>query len=1233
MRSTNNNVFGKKFLASKIKEESSTSSFLKENRENLLKPIKKWLSMLDSGVIKDEESFQDPFIDTIFRQTLGYKRQGDSPTWECTREYKMQGGKSSDAALGFFENGKDEHSSVFAVIELKAPFTKDLSRKPASRELSAVEQGFDYSAKIGSTCHWVIVSNMDEIRLYHVGDQNRYESFNIAEIANSPTEMERFYFLLCRQNLLPYAPSSKESYLDKLYARNQADQAEINNKFYAIYSRTRQDIFNKLSETNPDIDKLVLLEKVQKILDRFLFMCFCEDKGFINRSAADEELTKFILNAPKKSFRGSIWNEFMDISRAIDEGSDQPIKIPPYDGGLFAKDSELENLNVSNDALESLRPIAEYDFDSELDVNILGHIFEQSVSDIEELKAKIKGQNFDEKKGKRKKQGIYYTPAYITSFIIEETIGAWIEREKIRLGFESLSQITEDEEKLLSEAEINPKIKIPKSLETKSKEHAKAWTGLQERLKQIKVLDPACGSGAFLNKAFDYLVSSHEKIASQRKHFGDRPNTGVFGTIDQSKFDDFVAKNNLFGVDLSKESVEITRLSLWLRLVYHKEKLPSLDHAIKHGDSIVADPAYTKVPFNWVTEFHNIFGGDKFSLASDTSGFDIVIGNPPYVRQEFLSPTKPALQKEYQEFYNGTADLYTYFYRRGFQLLKKDGYLGFITSSTFTKTSSGANLRRFLKNETAIDRFVDFGLLQLFDEATNLACIVIARNTKLMPDHKIQSSKIESLPGLETENLLEKAGHVEVAQNSLGEDSWNFDRPEVEALRRKIFSKGRPLKDVAGSPLYGIKTGLNEAFVIDRATRDRLIKEEFGQRSKQPHPDPLLVGEGESPSCGEDAVSANNSPSTYGRNAFSPNCSPSPCEKGKDELSCSTSPFGRGEGEGVFGDGLSSTNHPLIKPFLVGRDLKQWHYDFRERYLVAIQKGWTKQWAGKEDITEAKAWEVFEKHYPAVANCLKPFEERAKKRQDKGDFWWELRACEYYKTFEEPKIMYPEFMIQPKFQIDTKYNFFNNKVYFLPKGSSWLCALLTSRLMWLIIKKTCAVKLGEVFEMFTIYVEQFPIIDPTGDENNPSTPKGRLALLAKKAQEKAFKRLQLRHDLLEMIGDQLGQGKANEGDDAEEVSEGSDINKWDTLSWNDFVKKAQSPSAFGKAFKEQFAPMTRRLLDLKRLFEEMQPECKQLTEEIHACENEINQIVYGLYELTPDEIKLLEELTGNIYED
>ena len=221
--------------------------------------------------------------------------------------------------------------------------------------------------------------------------------------------------------------------------------------------------------------------------------------------------------------------------------------------------------------------------------------------------------------------------------------------------------------------------------------------------------------------------------------------------------------------------------------------------------------------------------------------------------------------------------------------------MGILASShpVHSQKQAWANLRRFLKNETAIDRFVDFGDLQIFEDATNYPCIVVARNTKPALDHKVQFAEVESLPGLETENLLEKASHVKVAQNSLGEDSWNFDRPEVEALRRKIFSKGRPLKEIVPVLYRGILTGLNEAFVIDKATRDRLVKEEFGQRSKQPHPDPLLVGEGESPSCGEDAVSANNSPSTYGRNAFSPNCSPSPFGEEKDGSSCSPFLWGR----------------------------------------------------------------------------------------------------------------------------------------------------------------------------------------------------------------------------------------------------------------------------------------------------------------------------------------------------
>lgn len=1196
-------IFGKKFLKKVVESTPGFTKFLNDNRASLTQPIKHWLSQLEQGIVKDEESFQDPFTDAIFKNVLGYTRQGDSTPWTCTREYKVLEEKSVDIALGFYEKGKDENQTTFVVGEYKSPAYKDLSRKPSALGMSPVDQAFNYALRVGiDHCHWIIVSNMDEIRLYHASSMEKYESFRIAELATNVPELERFYFLLSRQNLLPEKPSEK-SVIDTLYDKNQADQADINKKFYAIYSKARQSLFEDLIVVNPEMDKLFLLEKVQKILDRFLFMCFCEDKGYIGNVGETDPLTKLIFVNALKSFTGSMWNEFLGIAKAIDKGAEKPIRIPPYDGGLFSPDPELEKLNVSNEAFAHLQPLAGYDYESELDVNILGHVFEQSVSDIEELKASINNEEFDKKKGKRKKQGIYYTPAYITGFIIEQTIGAWIEREKEKLGFLQLPAITEDEDMLLTEAENNKKAKLPKTLKEKASLHGQAWSKLQENLLNIKVLDPACGSGAFLNKAFWYLVKQHNQIFSQRQHYGSNDDSNGF---DISRVDYHIIRNNLFGVDLSKESVEITKLSLWLQLVYHKEKLPSLEHSVHYGDSIVSDPNYSKAAFDWQKCFPNTI---RFEANADQQvqdyGFDIVIGNPPYVRQEFLSPIKPALQNIYGDFYNGVADLYTYFYRRGFQLLKPDGYLGFITSSTFTKTGSGANLREFLKTEITIDRFVDFGDLQLFGEATNYPCIVIARNSKPADDHKVTFSGIEVLPDLETAGLLEGATQVENLQANLGTDAWNFDRPEVEALRAKIFSKGRPLKEIVGSPLYGIKTGLNEAFIIDKATKDRLIKEELELRSKQPHPNPLLEGEGVKDS------------------AFLKG-------EGVDVLP-PTGEGGRRPDEGVLIDSLTHNSHPLIKPFLVGRDLKQWHYDYQDRYLIFTRHG--------TDIDQ----------YPAIKKYLEQFRERLEpkplnltesesrnwKGRKPGPYkWFEIQDnIAYYKTFEEPKIVYPHFQRIPKFCMDLRNQYLNNKGYIIPCTHWWLVSILQSRIVWRFTQLTCTAMRGGMwrYEMCTQFVELFPIVEPQGSEDDPSTDKGKLALLAKTAQEKAFKRLEYRKGFISFVNDLIN-NKSTATTDEDDVSEGSAINRWDTLSWNEFLKAGSSPSAFGKRFSDGYKQVQTNMA-LKKSFDELAPVCRQLTCEIHECEKQINEIVCRLYDLTPDEIKLLEELTGNIYED
>lgn len=1148
MSSLNETIFGSKFLRKTIDSTPGFTRFLNENRTTLTQPIKKWLGQLEQDIVKDEESFQDPFTNTIFKEVLGYTRQGDSTPWTCTREYKVFEGKSADIALGFFEKGKDENQTTFVVGEYKSPSCRDLSRKPSSQGMSPVDQAFNYVNRIGNQrCHWIIVSNMDEIRLYHSSSMEKYESFRIAELATNAPEFDRFYFLLSRQNLLPEKPSEK-SLIDTLYDKNQADQADINKKFYAVYSQARQNMFEQLITDNPETDKLHLLEKVQKILDRFLFMCFCEDKGYIGNIGESDPLTKRIFVNAMDSFTGSMWNEFLGIAKAIDQGADKPIHIPPYDGGLFSPDPELEKLNVGNNAFAHLKPLAAYDFESELDVNILGHVFEQSVSDIEELKASINNEEFDKKKGKRKKQGIYYTPAYITGFIIEQTIGAWIEREKEKLGFANLPSLSDDEDKLLSSAETDKKTKLEKTLKEKATLHGNTWTRLQENLLKIRVLDPACGSGAFLNKAFWYLVKQHNQIFSQRQHYGATDNLKDF---DITRVDYHIIRNNLFGVDLSKESVEITKLSLWLQLVYHKEKLPALESSIHYGDSIVSDPNYSKAAFDWHQNLKNIvqFDHEAGNQVQDF-GFDVVIGNPPYVRQEFLSPVKPALQSIYGTFYNGVADLYTYFYKRGFQLLKPEGYLGFITSSTFTKTGSGSNLREFLKTETTIERFVDFGDLQLFGEATNYPCILIARNTKPEDDHKVKFSGIETLPDLETAGLLDSATQVENFQANLGADAWNFDRPEVEALRAKIFSKGKPLKEIVPAIYRGILTGLNEAFIIDKATKDRLIKED-------------------------------------------------------------------------------SKSAELIKPFLVGRDLKQWHYDYQDRYLIFTRHG--------TDIDK----------YPAIKRHLEQFRERLEPRPESlsedekrnwkgrkpGPYkWFEIQDnIAYYKSFEEPKIVYPHFQRIPKFCLDLNNQYLNNKGYIIPCSHSWLVAILQSIIIWYKTINVGTLKSGGFYEMCTQFVQFYPIVEPQGSEDDPTTDKGKLAKLAKTAQEKAFKRLEYRKGFLGFVADLLNQ-KSKEAADDDDVSEGSAINRWDTLSWNEFIKVASSPSAFGKKF-DQIYKQTLVQMDLKNNFEQMKQLCNQLTTEIHDCERQINEIVYRLYDLTLEEIKLLEQLTGNIYED
>lgn len=243
-----------------------------------------------------------------------------------------------------------------------------------------------------------------------------------------------------------------------------------------------------------------------------------------------------------------------------------------------------------------------------------------------------------------------------------------------------------------------------------------------------------------------------------------------------------------------------------------------LDEKHRRWRNTAAMVSSTERFFHWELEFPDVFTGER-------GGFDAVFGNPPYVRMEFLKPYKHYLKTHYR-CHTDRADLFIYFYERAIgTLLREGGIMGFISSNTWLKTGSGKALREYLQEKAAVREFLDFGDLQVFRGVTTYPAIIIVEKKEPASDHKILAAEAESLEDTDLSGRLKSVG-ILVPQKELDPAAWRFEDRRIARLREKILSAGIPLKEYCGSPLYGIKTGLNEAFVVDRETRDRLIAED-----------------------------------------------------------------------------------------------------------------------------------------------------------------------------------------------------------------------------------------------------------------------------------------------------------------------------------------------------------------------------------------------------------------------
>jgi Eco57I restriction-modification methylase/Putative RNA methylase family UPF0020 len=782
--------------------------------------LKKWAAIIATGSVdahKEQEILGD-FINDVFCELLGYTRAVDNPRrYTISREKHVQAnGKFADAVLGEFG---PEGKRYVAAVEGKGP--KDpLDRPFAGRKVSAVDQAFDYA--INLRCNWIVVTNIRQTRLYYKGtDKQTFERFDTEGLSQDEKQLRKFVFLLHASRL---APPHGPSHLDALVQESEKVGRDLTIEFYAQYAFARRSTLSRLRWLNPDVEPRLILGCSQKLLDRILFIAFCEDRGLLPAETIKRAFSYRDPYNPRP-----LWDNFRGMFRSVNIGNPD-LNIHKYNGGLFADDPVLDALNIPDDVFGLFRDLAEYDFrppsvvaDTEIvsnsrliDVEILGHIFEQSINDLEKLQAELDkpvevstSTGVEESKpkvSKRKREGAFYTPAYITRYIVEQALGG-----VLRDRFEVLRIANEHKAKATSRSVLaDPRAYDLDSLKPAQRDALLTfWLDWQQELGSIRILDPACGSGAFLIEAFDQLHIEYERTNDRVRE--------LRGFAELFDLDRKILQENLYGVDLNEEAVHIAKLSLWIKTAVQGKELTSLDHNLRVGNSVISDQAVHVRAFDWRAAFPEVF---------EQGGFDVVVGNPPYVRQEWIAPYKPYFQQSFKS-YHGTADLYVYFYELGMRVLRSGGRLSLVVTNKWLKAAYGEPLRRFFAENAWVESIVDFGhAKQIFEDADVSPSIIVARKpTDGPPPNTARVCAIprELLRIADLSMQIATEG-LDVERGRLSSDAWSLEPKAVTELLAKIVRNGIPISEFAKArPCYGVKTGLNEAFVVDDTTRNALI--------------------------------------------------------------------------------------------------------------------------------------------------------------------------------------------------------------------------------------------------------------------------------------------------------------------------------------------------------------------------------------------------------------------------
>ncbi|MCT7472625.1 Eco57I restriction-modification methylase domain-containing protein [Aliarcobacter cryaerophilus] len=661
--------------------------------------FQKFLEKVEYIKTVKEEKYQDGFLVDIFENCLGYTLDMTNPkSFNLEREKKNEtDGKKADGVI-YVDN------KVVGVIELKGQDTKNLDKIET--------QAFNYHAS-HSNSKYIIISNFDELRFY-VDKKTAYEKFNLFTL--NYEEFKKLHLLISYESIKDDVPL-------KLKEKTNSFEQDISKKLYKDFSSFRTLLFENIVKNNlgnealassvlngEALNQQTLLRLTQKLCDRIIFILFAEDRDLLRANMIKEIREEFIN---QKFTNYTLYDIYKFYFEAINKGNDK-LQIPQYNGGLFATDLLLDSLIIDDFILdENVQILSNYDFASEISVNILGHIFEQSLTDLEELQANIENINFDKTKSKRKKDGVFYTPEYITRYIVENTLGKMCSEKR-------------------EELQIGNGILIPSNPKKLTKQEQQTKDNLQEYknwLLNLKILDPACGSGAFLNQALEYLISEHKNLQNDLALMGD-----LFASY---MVEEEILEHNLYGVDINEDAVEIAKLSLWLRTAKRGRPLTKLVDKIKCGNSLIDDKNVVANAFVWEEEFKEVF---------ENGGFDLVVGNPPY---------GATLNKEEKEYFYSKfetveyqLDTYTLFMEKAHKILKTNAKLAFIVPSTWLTMFYFKTLRKYLIENSYFENLLLFRY-QVFEDVTaETSIITLTKNKEI--NEKINTNFYDNSNEIET---------------------------------------------------------------------------------------------------------------------------------------------------------------------------------------------------------------------------------------------------------------------------------------------------------------------------------------------------------------------------------------------------------------------------------------------------------------------------------------------------